>query len=290
MFLIGLALPVSYAEMSAFELPPGGIHMYGKGDTPDPFPWGAIHPPEFCCILNEDGDTRGDGWPDFDVNPVSMHAEVVWAYQDPNDSQIAFAESLDTGGWTPIFILASTTSDELDPKIGFSPTGGTKIVYWRDDATPKVFIIERRSPTDLWTSPTRVSSGNDPARHPSVAVAQGKVHVAYEVDVPSGGKDIIISGRADDPNSGGTFQPELIAHTSYTGQTKLQVESRASASTLWVSWVHSATQVGYSKFNGAAWDLPQYKPCNDCGLTPPQDEDDLQAVRNEIRRNMLGGN
>ncbi|MGI0150214.1 MAG: hypothetical protein ACREDF_11880, partial [Thermoplasmata archaeon] len=234
-----------------------------------------------CCVINEGGDGRGDGWPDFNVNMATSHGEVTWASNEEGDTEIAYAETTEIGTWTQIFILTSNNFNDLDPKLTFSPaTGGTKIVYWRDDASPQVYIIERLSATAGWSSPKRVSGGNEAARYPSSIVAFGKVHVGYEL-TQAQGKDIIIAGRDDNPMSDSSqFIPEVITHCNYTGKADVRLDGQGGR--YWVTWIHSDTQVGFSRFNGTIWEPPQFKTYS-AG-------DDTEAIRFQIRREILSGN
>src|SRR6185503_4501924 len=122
--VLGAGLPAR-AELNACDVHPCICHMYQTGDTPDPFPWGVQLGNGRGDPISTNGDQRGDLWPDFGVNPVSGQAEVVWAYNDGSDYEIAFAETA-SGHWSPIGFLTSNTSRDVDARIAFSPaTGGT---------------------------------------------------------------------------------------------------------------------------------------------------------------------
>jgi len=274
LFLLGgAALTGARAEVRAFEVPPQICHLH-KSDTPDPLPWGRIASPDVSNLLNEDGDQRGDGWPSFDINPGTHEAECTWSYNDGSTYRIAFSETAD-GLWVPITFLTTPSTSEQDPQIAHNSAGGTRIVYWAGDTDPTVYMIERQTDASPWSAPRQVSHGNRPSRYPTAAVAYGKVHVGYEATAQQG-KDIIISGR-DDLNENAPFVAEVIAHTSYTGELDVILETLGGKA--WVIWVHSGGQIGYSVFGGTMWATPQFRTYSD--------PSEIEAIRHQIRNEIL---
>ena len=271
------------AELRSFQMPPKTIHiihMYHKGDGPDPFPWASIGGPipPGASALNTGGDQNGDGWPSFNINPVTGEGECTWSRNNGGQMDIAFSET-SVGVWNDIVLLTSSAESERDPRLAFSSsTGGTKIVYWLDNGSPQVFMIERNSATVPWSAPILVSDSSGPARYPSDAVAQGRVHVGYEVERAASGKDIIVSGRPE--NGTGPFSPEVVAHVSYGGKAEVILDQGGSK--VWATWVNSDSDVGYSVFDGTHWGVPQFWPYSS--------SDDIDTVRFQIRLSIIEGN
>ena len=86
------------AELRSFQMPPKTIHiihMYHKGDGPDPFPWAHIGGPipPGASALNTGGDQNGDGWPSFNINPVTGEGECTWSRNNGGQMDIAFSET-----------------------------------------------------------------------------------------------------------------------------------------------------------------------------------------------------
>lgn len=231
--------------------------LYQQGDTPDPFPWGRVLPEHRGFPLNADGDLRGDGWPDFGINLAARRVEVVWSYNTGDDREIAWST---TGGgpWSPITFLTDNGTDDLDPVIAFSPaTGGTKVAWWSRDRAAEVVMAETGSPASEWGPPQRLSAGNLDARRPAILISSGKVFVAWEQESPLGGRDIVVAERADVPVPGDPFVPTVLAHTDSPQPLFLTIEATVTGS-IWVGWFDSATEIGYSVYDGSSWSLPIY--------------------------------
>ena len=262
------------AELRSFKIPPNVLHMFEKGDGPDPFPWKTAGPiPPDASILNSDGDTNGDGWPTFEINGVTYEVECAFTINQSGERELAFSETVN-GVWNQISVLTATTGvHEEDPAITSTPSGGSKIVFWRNMPASEIWMVERTSSAAAWSVPHKVSASSDPASYPSTAMAFGKVHIGYEVTRADGTKDIIVAGRLDN-NPAASFQPEVIAHIGYTGKADVEVESHGAH--LWVSWIQSATQLGWSSWQGGIWSPVQFENYSS--------QSGIEDTRNLIRR------
>src|SRR5262245_882595 len=183
------------AELRAFKVPPEVLHMYSKGDVPDPFPWSIYGPVPWPdgSVLNPDGDASGDGWPSFTINGVTYEVECAFTVNENGERELAYSETI-AGVWQEIVHLTQTQgSHEEDPAITTAPGGATRITYWRNSGVAEVWMIERASQMASWSVPRKISTTTDPALHPSIASAFGKVHVGYEIDRGNGTKDIVVA-------------------------------------------------------------------------------------------------
>lgn len=275
--LLGSTAPAR-AELNSCDLHPCVCHMYQTGDTPDPFPWGVALGNGRGAPVNPNGDQRGDLWPDFGVNPADGQAEVVWAYNDGNDHEIGFAETVD-GHWSPIKVLTNNSVRDIDPRLAFSPaTGGTKIVYWSQEPVSRVKLVERATPTSAWGMEETVSDGLNSARLPAVAISQGIVFIGYEQDVPTGGKDILLVMRADVAGFGLNFARQVVGHTAWSGSARVTVDVANGGELVYAAWLDSDVQIAYSLWTGSVWTMPQFIP-----YTGTMSVDDVRiAVRRQV--------
>ncbi len=272
------AAPVR-AELNACDVHPCLCHMWHKGDTPDPFPWGATLGNGRGAPLNLDGDQRGDMWPDFGINPVTHQAEVVWAFNDGSDYEIAFARTED-GHWGPITLLTANAQRDVDARLAFdASTGGSFVTFWTTDGTAVVKLIVRPSPTSAWTQPEPVSAGVPPARLPAVLVAGAELLVGYEEDAAAGGRDLVLASRSASAVPGTVFYRQTIGHTDGSRSAHLILDVVGANQTVFAAWIQSETEIGYSIFNGVTWEPPRYVPYAD-GL-------DIEMVRMAVRRIMV---
>ena len=279
LLLMTLAAAPVRAELNACDMHPCLCHFWMKGDTPDPFPWGAALGNGRGAPLNLDGDQRGDMWPDFGINPVTREAEVVWAFNDGSDYEIAFART-ESGHWGPITLLTANTQRDVDARLAFAPaTGGTYVTFWTTDGTPTVKLIARSSPAAAWSPAEPVSTGAAPARLPAVLVAGTDVLVGYEEDAAAGGRDLVLASRAASSAPGTPFLRQTIGHTDWGGSAHLILDIAGMDQTVFAAWIQSETEIGYSIFNGVTWEPPQYVPYTD-GL-------DIDLIRIAVRRQLV---
>ena len=251
------------------------IYIFGKQAGPDPWPsFGVVRGTPLAFVLNPQGDLRGDKRPDI-VLQRGFPPAVVWSYWDGADFEIAFSE-WDGAAWSVPRLLTDNAADDLDPKIILDAAGRPVITWWRTDATPAVFST-RRTADGLWESETRVSQQGESARTPAIALPpDGHVRIGYEVTGSPERQVVVTRDNRINPEDPPGYVPEIVATTPYTGDTQPIVSMRGTLT--WVSWVHSASLVGWSELRNGSWAIPQFEPYNGA--------DDIEAARFRIKNRL----
>lgn len=238
-----------------------GVGMSQRGDedqisgvyilssiTEDPDPTSAIwarYNPESGSryVLNDQGDVNGDGKPSSVLNPVSGLPIVAWARNDATGFDIVLS-TFAGGAWTTPVVLAGSTDDELDPFLLVDPTDGTvHLLYWVDNASPRV--MHREAPADLtsWSAPVQVSDPGEIAARPAAALHLGDLRVVYEAHTLGPGgtpRQIILAIR-----SGGSFTSELLATTGFEGENWPQVH--CGSDRVWVEWIDADGEMSWTR-------------------------------------------
>lgn len=236
----------------------------------------------FAAMLGLTGAVLADATPDAPdsrINVVSGSIETVdtpWSGANYNVRHV-----ITPSGGTGLLIttLSNDSHDDFGARLTVSTLNGdTWVAWWRHESTDQVIVRRRVNATGAWTPERVQSSVTEGSRHPSIAFDGNKPWVAYEADAVTGGTTIEVKLTDDDPAPFVAAVP--IAITGFTGKIDTLLE--AEAGHLWVSWVDSAAQVGWSNYDTATglWSLPAYEP---------YDADTVAAARLRIRTTVLGG-
>jgi hypothetical protein len=139
--------------------------------------------------------------------------------------------------------------------------GDAWVAWWRDGQSDTVLVRKRDHSTGNWNSELQLSDeeaggGFREARHPTITHDGTRLWVAYEV---IDAEDIVIVTHAviDDPDPiTAAFE---VARTGYSGSNTVLVRSEAGR--VWVTWVDSASDVGWSAYDHASgsWNAASYE-------------------------------
>lgn len=283
--LLALTVPAAvsfqaFSELSIQPTPSGAmqiIHIFGKGEGPDPFPqFGLVLPTNPLLAVNPNGDVNGDRSPDF-IWRLGSRPVVVWALQDGQDFEIA-ASDWDGTSWSGTTLLTNNAVADLDPRLSLDPAGLPIVTWWRDGASGSSVRSSRRSTDGTWEPESVVSTGAQQARMPAVAVAagDGKTRVSYEVVTGSLRQIVVARDDRTTPAGPSIWVTEVIAQTTWSGQTAPIVETRGGST--WANWVNDGTHVGWSELTGGVWTLPAFEP-----YSGPED---IEAARFRIKNRL----
>jgi len=212
-------------------------------DDPDPLgTWIPFEPGLSARVaLNPTGDVNGDGKPSIVRNHVSGLAVVAWSRNSPSGYDVVVSHFAG-GSWSGPEVLAGSPSDEREPFLTIDPADGTfHVVYWIDDAFPRV--MHRQAPADLssWSAPVQVSQAGENACVPSAAVHEGALRVVYEIhDLGVGLAPRQIAMATADA---GGFVREILSTTWHAGKNWPEVHSAAGV--LWVDWVDADDEMAW---------------------------------------------
>ena len=247
----GLLAEVS-VELKGVEGIYSGYVMMG-GDHGDPWPWGRVRDQiDAGQVLNEGGDLNGDGPAAFSINPQTGFPEVVWAWFDGSDHEIALSR-WDGTAWTSPELLTDNSVEDLDPAIDFAADGTRKVTWWQEGGTPQVWY-RIQGTTEDWQPPERVTAVSDDGSRPDVADDAGLARVTYQL-ANGGVTEIVVSTRHD------VWEKETIASTAYAGPAgdgDIDPRIHVRGDKLWVDWVDGEGLMAYCVFHGAeGWSSPQ---------------------------------
>ncbi len=211
--------------------------------------------------------------PDLRINAVSGLVEVVDATWSGSNYNVRYTQVTTDGGSKGSTLLSSNAANDLDPRIGSAPSGDALVVWWRDLKADMVIYRKRTLATGAWGLERTVGRTTESGNHPRVAYLRDDPCVAYQIQ-KSKSRSVAAQIIDDDPDP----IRSIIATTSYSGDLDIQLD--AEMNHLWVTWIDSASSVGYSEYDSEAklWALPKFEPLA---------TDSVTAARSRIRERVL---
>lgn len=209
-----------------------------------------------------------DEAPDLELNPVTGFLESVDIATGAGHRVRHVVDKGQGGGRTSSY---ASSSAARSPRIAIRSTGESWVVWWEDAATDRVLYARRNPDTGAWTTEAVLSASGEDSQYPEIVHNGSTAWVAYQV---ASGTSTSIEVRSviDDP------EPiDVIATTTFTGDVDVLVH--AESNHVWVTWVDSASYVGWSERQSSAWATAQYQSY--AGST-------VEAARAAIRATVLG--
>ena len=210
-------------------------------------------------VLNPDGLVNGDGAPSSRFNVFSGLPTVAWARHSTGGYDVVISH-FENGAWTTPLVLAddATVAEPADPFLVVDPADGSvHLLYWTDDAWPRV--MHRQAPADLssWSPAVQVSAPGELAVRPSGAFLQGTLHVTYENHTSQlGGTPRQIIHAWQDA---GGYPSEVVASTDHAEWNRPVVHS--SGSVLWIDWLDSEGEMTWTRKKlPGTWEPVQSEP------------------------------
>lgn len=197
------------------------------------------------CVLNPDGETNNDGDPSLAFNLENDLPMVAWARSSPGGYDVVLSSFTD-GAWSDPVVLAedATVGEPADPVLVVDRSDGSvHLLYWEDDAWPRV--MHRQAPADLsfWSAPAQVSLPSERAVRPSGAFHDGLLHVVYETHAGQLGgtpRQIVLAVE-----NGSGFTSEVVAATSHAEPNRPQVHGAGAV--LWVDWIDAEGEMTWTR-------------------------------------------
>jgi hypothetical protein len=213
--------------------------------------------------------------PDSELNPVSGFIETVDSVWQESSYDVRHTTNQGPGQPTLVFMVDEDESDDLAPRVAIASNGNTWVTWWRDAATDQVLIRKRTYSPRAWSTETLVSDPGESSRNPEVVHDGSEAFVAYEFSA-SVGTSIAVSRIKEDPEP---FGRSVLATTSFTGDVDVLIHTDSGH--LWVTWVDSATYVGWSEYayGTGSWGSALYESYA---------ADSIAAARDRIRAEVLG--
>jgi hypothetical protein len=212
--------------------------------------------------------------PDVRINPATGLIETVDATWLATNYEVRHTVANGKGQIFTSTLLTTNKVNDLDPRIALSSGGAAYVAWWRD-TTPNVTVFRvRASATGSWGGERTVGLATESNSRPRVTSYGNHMWVAYQIQSP---KERSVSAQIidDDPEPVRT----IVASTSYPGDLDIQLP--AEAGHLWVTWIDTASRVGYSEYlsDERFWAIPAYESFA---------TDSVSAARDRIRARILG--
>lgn len=213
--------------------------------------------------------------PDSAVNPVTGYIETTDAAIRGGSYDVRHVTDLGPGQPLETTYLSSDANDEVDSRILISPSGDTWVVWWRDGATDEVVFRKRAQSTGQWGPEKIASDESESASRPEVVLDGSDVWAAYEYQ-DAASASIGVVRIDDDPDP---WSRVTLGSTAYSGNR--DVLAHAASGHLWVTWIDSGTDVGWSEYDAASetWGAAQ---CESYAADSPTD------ARARIKATVLG--
>lgn len=208
--------------------------------------------------------------PDLEVNPVTGLIELVDVAPNEGD-RVRHVEDPGQGGERVDSLVSSNAA--AGSRIAIKLTGESWAV-WQDTETEEIRYAFRDPVTKAWSAEAILSNSGEMCRHPSIVHNGTETWIAYEVQDGSV-TSIAATGIIDSPEPFPTSS--VVGTTSLAGTPEVRLHSESGQ--VWVTWVHSATDVGWSEYDHATnlWSAPQFEPYDRSTA-----DDARQAVRNRV--------
>lgn len=280
------------AEVSVDRHPDGSITAYFVPGSQGP--WEPLRPEIATVdILNAQGDLVGDAWPIVFDNRALGRPEAVWASAG-EDADI-FSSHHDGEGWTERARLSQPSGADTLPNESTDKYGNRFVVWDRHRNGRHSVQFTALAGDDSGQTPVEEMSSRPRQGHaPCVAAADdGFVWVAYDEAVsPSDSTIAVAVDRVDVPRQGngsvscGGEVPIDIARSgtfvTHRAEADGSADARmnAEAGEVWVTWVDSAVNVGYSQLVDGAFGPIHYR-----GYSNPSE---IPGIRAGIRNDIVG--
>jgi hypothetical protein len=210
------------------------------------------------------------GLPDLELNILTGYLESVDAA--PVGGRIQHVT--DRGKGTTRTSALISTEPGLDPRLAIAGDGDSLVVWWTDAARDKVYCRIRDEASGAWGAERWISDPQVDSRSPEIIYEGGAAWVAYEADNgPS--LSVIAMSIIDSPEP----IPQVLATTTFTGNVDVLIHGDEGE--VWVTWVDSSTEVGWSAYEPATetWSGAQFQSYVGIGTA---------AARQAIRVAVLG--
>jgi hypothetical protein len=271
-----VSLPLQ-AEVGVSDIEFTGPYVLAIIDDPDPttLSWRRYTPAgdSSRIVLNEQGEANGDGPPSVLFNTITRMPIVAWARNSATGFDVVLSHLVD-GAWSQPVVLAGLSADELDPFLALDETTGTvHLVYWINDAAPR--IVHRQAPADLssWSDPQVVSGPAEIAARPAATFVDGVLRVIYETHNGTLGGTPKLIVLASSTGSGFSF--ETLGSSLYAAPNRPQIHGRPGR--FWAEWIDGVDEMTWTReVAGGGWD-----PINAEPFTGTEERD--YFVRGRIR-------
>jgi hypothetical protein len=180
--------------------------------------------------------------PDLELNASSGNVESV-DVDVSADGRVRHTEDQGHGGQRTVTLVSAAVG--RSPRIAIDRlTGDTWVTWWTDASTDDIHLRRRDGSTGEWTSETLIAAEQGNARNPEIVHDGEMAWIVFEDRNLETSIEVV--GIIDEIEP---FVRATIETTSYTGDVDVLIHSENGR--VWVTWVDSATHVGWSEYDSA---------------------------------------
>jgi len=192
--------------------------------------------------------------PDLEQNQVTGYVESVDIAPLSGNRVRHVEDQGPTGSRTATLISTAAGSS---PRIAIKSNGDSWVVWWRNTSTDEIRYSFYDVSASTWRSEAVISESDEDSSYPELAHEGSTTWVVFEADDGSGETTIAVSSIIDSPEPFGARV--AIASTDFSGELDVQIQVYSGH--LWVTWVDSSSEVGWSEYdhNSETWDSPEYE-------------------------------
>jgi hypothetical protein len=181
--------------------------------------------------------------PDLQVNAVSGRIETVDATWSGSNYNVRYTQFMSNGDETTSSLITTNSANDVDPRIAITATGDALVAWWRDLSTDALVYRKRTLATGSWGPERLAGLAAESNSHPRIIYAGDKTWLVYQIQSSKSARSIGAQIIDDDP------EPirSIVSTTTYAGNLDVQIEYEARH--LWVTWIDSASNVGYAEYD-----------------------------------------
>jgi hypothetical protein len=193
--------------------------------------------------------------PDSTVNPATGDIEVVDVFAAGGGTHVRHTRNQGQQS-LEVTDLSTGSVTEVSPRVAVSPEGVVWATWWRDGTTRQV-LVRKHPQGSTWEPERLVSNPAQSSKKPQIVHDGTSPWIAYEY-ASGNATAIAIAPIIDGPDP---ITPVTLESTSYTN---VDVHVHAMSGHLWVTWVDSASKVGWSEYDyeNEQWSVPAEEPYN----------------------------
>jgi hypothetical protein len=209
-----------------------------------------------CLLCLLPGLALASDPPDSAMNPRNGSIETADSHWAGNGFIVRHAINPGRGQSPIVFDVSTDQGGDPDPRLAIGSNGDTWVTWRRSTPTSQVLIRKRIYSTGTWSEERLASASGEIAVRPRIVHDGANPWVAYLVPATGGTAVETVRIIDDGPDP---FGPTVVSTTSYTGD--LDVQINAESGHLWVTWVDSASTVGWctNDYGTSTWSSPSYE-------------------------------
>lgn len=208
--------------------------------------------------------------PDSAVNPVSGRIEIADPVWSGGSYDVHYVINAGVQQTPNIFAVADSPLDDRRPRMALAPDGDAWVVWWRDAEPDRVLVRKRTQADGTWSDEVVLSDPEVGSRDPHVAHEGNGAWVVFAAGVPLG-TDVVVCSLGDEPDPLG--MPVAVATAKIGCSEGIDPRIDAEDGHLWVSWIDSPDEVGWSEYDHASgvWGAAVYETYTGEAVTAARD-------------------